>query len=1207
MSETALWRIGAPTGHSADLVDTYKQPNLLGDVTWTVDAEGQRWPLFHPSEADPLGGYRSHPYTVAFALDHAPHGAYLLRVAYLTIAPRLAHLELTVNGTMGRAYLRPSPSRSGEIRLLAGLHTAIYAEGVAEVVVPAPLLRRGENRLVLVTRDGGEVVTVVGDERINRLDRMANGAGLIYQCLDFAQLDDEPEGTLRCYELRPSVVYLRDPDGGETLRERCHLYLELNAGVDAGGVSLDLDTARGTEHAGWAVPSTAFGHIHLPFEVSDGEGPVRYKLGVTFDKTSSRREGTFRRRRKWTVYVAPHAHTDIGYTHRQWEVAERLCHNIDTALDMIGEAGAPHPPLPDAGEGSGVRDASFAYHLDSSWALDTYLATRGEGRRRQVLEAVRAGRLDVPGAYVDVLTHTAALEDLIRNGEFTEGLLRPAGLRSDFSTVVDVASISGALPALLEGSGVRYLVHANNQDRGPFRLNGGLHRLSPYYWQGTHSGRVLVWLSKMYCELRKVCGSPPVPDAAARGLELWLDEYERDSYAPDSVLLYGQEADNTDLDPGPAAFMQRWNDTYAYPRLRPCAVSQFFRDVEARFGGALSTVRGDGGAYWEDGAGSTIVPTMRLRAAQAALPAAETLEALAVAHTPDWAYPLAYYDEAWRQVLLSEEHTWGAFLSGNDPASLLQRDQWSVKGHFIEEAAQWSGRLLHAGATRHSLNWNNEGREVVVYNPHSWPCGGPVTVEIARGERVFDPATGREVSTRPLAKTTTQATVELWIDEVPGLGYRRFVLRAAIPLAQLYAHPQEEPSPPAPRLTGPSDPSRGSDGPVRLSLPAGDGVMVPVTLENAHYRLVVDVERGHAVSLIDKALGRELVDGRDAWGMGQFLYARGGEGTRLIGNHGDLPEGDPEVLAAFSLAGYDVARFDHGTILTLTGAAPYGELTVAWMLYDGAKLIDLRYTYRKEERTAKEAVYVAFPFDLPGAAVRSDAQLGWVNWDQDELPGGCKEWLPLQSSVLVQDAEASVLLLSPDIPLFCVGDVVRGRWPKEADLTGGRIFSYVLNNYWHTNYKASQGGEITFRYAITSDRAIPYERAFRLGRQARRPLYAQRMSLQDFRSARSPYERADGGVLARIDSDEGSAGEVVLSTLKGARWGAGFVARLQEIAGRPGRAIISFPGRPIAGAWATDLLERELGALPVGPDGTLRIDVPAWGLATVRFTIEDVL
>src|SRR5215211_7796961 len=133
-----------------------------------------------------------------------------------------------------------------------------------------------------------------------------------------------------------------------------------------------------------------------------------------------------------------------------------------------------------------------------------------------------------------------------------------------------------ALPAVLAGAGVRYLVHANNQDRGPFRLNGGLHRLSPFYWEGADGSRVLVWLAKMYCELRKVCGSPPVLSSAERGLELWLDEYEHDAYAPDAVLLYGQEADNTDIDSQPAEFVRRWNATYAYPQLIPCDVSTFF-------------------------------------------------------------------------------------------------------------------------------------------------------------------------------------------------------------------------------------------------------------------------------------------------------------------------------------------------------------------------------------------------------------------------------------------------------------------------------------------------------------------------------------------------------------------------------------------------------------------------------------------------------
>jgi alpha-mannosidase len=84
--------------------------------------------------------------------------------------------------------------------------------------------------------------------------------------------------------------------------------------------------------------------------------------------------------------------------------------------------------------------------------------------------------------YVDLLTQYAALEDLIRNNEFSESFLRPAGLATDFASVVDVASLSGALPTVLAGAGVRYLVHANNQDRGPFRLNRSRARGQPICW-----------------------------------------------------------------------------------------------------------------------------------------------------------------------------------------------------------------------------------------------------------------------------------------------------------------------------------------------------------------------------------------------------------------------------------------------------------------------------------------------------------------------------------------------------------------------------------------------------------------------------------------------------------------------------------------------------------------------------------------------------
>jgi hypothetical protein len=753
---------------------------------------------------------------------------------------------------------------------------------------------------------------------------------------------------------------------------------------------------------------------------------------------------------------------------------------------------------------------------------------------------------------------------------------------------------------VLAGSGVRYLVHANNQDRGPFRLNGGLHRLSPFRWRGVDGSTVLVWLSKMYCELRKVCGSPPLPSAAERGLELWLDEYERADYAPDAVLLYGQEADNTDIDPQPAEFVRRWNATYAYPRLIPCDVSAFFRYVEERFGDALPTVKGDGGAYWEDGAGSTIVPTMQVRDAQAMLPAAERIESLAAIHNADWAFPQRHYEDAWRALLLFDEHTWGAFLSCRDPEALLQRDQWAVKEHMARDSAAWATRLLHAAATRHSLSWNNDGREVVVYNPHSWPCGGAVTVEIGRGERAFDATSGAEIPARLVRALNTQAIVELWVEPIDGLSYRRFVLREVGDPHEVAAKATEETEfglLEALPASGSAMPAPTEGRPSAPPISARDAA--PVVLENDYYRLTFDARRGCATSWFDKPLGRELVDSRDQWGFGQLVYARGGEGTRIISNQADLPEANLDITGEFVLADHAVERFAFGQRLWMRGAVPCGELEVEWTLLDRVKRVDVGYTLRKQERLAKEALYVAFPLDLPGARVSSDSQLGWVDWDRDQLPGGCKEWLPLQSAILVARPETGVLIASPDIPLFCVGDVVRGRWPKQLDLSGGRLLSYVLNNYWHTNYKASQGGEIAFGYQISSDRAIARDRAFRMGWAARRPLYAQRMSFQDFRQVRPPYQGAAGGALARVGPEQ-----VALSTIKPARWGAGYVVRVQEIAGAGRAATIGFPGRPIARAWATDLLERDERELAVEPDGTLRLEVPAWGLATARVVFE---
>ena len=67
------------------------------------------------------------------------------------------------------------------------------------------------------------------------------------------------------------------------------------------------------------------------------------------------------------------------------------------------------------------------------------------------------------------------------------------------------------------------------------------------------------------------------------------------------------------------------------------------------------------------------------------------------------------------------------------------------------------------------------------------------------------------------------------------------------------------------------------------------------------------------------------------------------------------------------------------------------------------------------------------------------------------------------------DNFATVGIVPLDAPLASFGDINRGAWPGEFRPKSATLFSYAMNNYWHTNYRAAQGGDFTFRYVLTSE------------------------------------------------------------------------------------------------------------------------------------------
>jgi len=1104
--------------------------NVMPSRTFTPDENGMihGWPSFHVSQADPDGAYRPYTYTVQFSLNQ-PEDAEL-HIGVIVSTPRLPSIRLSVNGSDGMVYPFPAPSTDKEIRPGHALHAAIYNRQDVRLFIPASLLKAGINELSVTAVDDLPSLMVTNREAVARLDRMADACGWHYGAFELSAGAAEQTGAT----VQPTVLYARR-DG--ILMERVNVTIRPAAGCCDVSGRLALSWQGGNAEVPYSMEANAFGEYTFSCWVPDGVGEISYTLTGAVIQS-----GSVRRCRKWKVYLTPHAHTDIGYTHRQPEVAERMSRNLDTAIDTL------------------KKTPDFSYILDSSWAIDDFLATRAPEKREELLRLVREGRIGVPGNYVDLLTQTASLEDLIHNSDFSEQLLAEAGLRADRVDMVDVASATGAYPTILAGMGVKWMMHANNQDRGPFRFNGNLHRHSPFWWEGPDGSRILVWLSRMYCELKKVCGSPGSIPAAERGLGMWLMDYENERYQPDAVVLYGMEADNTDLDVRMADFITDFKAEYVYPELIPSNGSAFFEYVSA-WGESFPVYKGDEGGWWEDGAASSLKESIALRRAQDGLKCAEPLETFA-AILSKGRFPLEQYDAAWKSVVLYDEHTWGSFMSQADPDSMLQTDSWAYKKAMADDALVRTNALLSRSATRISLLWNNNGREVVVYNPYSFVQSGWALVEIAMGETVCD-ARGDEVNWRVVSVSASQKKVLVQVDRLAGYAYRRFTLR-----------PTRE------------DDKSGWSRRLKVS---------PRTvMENEWYRVTVDTELGEICSIFDKELGKELCKHP----VGELMYAIGGEGSMLRGNHAGLRREGARLVHAFLPREMSMEETALDLRLVMTGEASRGSATVTFTLPKHRKEVLLRYDYDKEATTAPEAVYVRFPFSAAAdAPVLSDSHIGWVDWQKDTLPGCCREWLPLQTSILVKDTDCTIQLASPDAFLFTVNAPVMGKWTSDLNVSGGDLYSYVLNNYWHTNYLGEQGGLFSFSYAITSAAQLGPEDAFRFGWTHRRSFVAQRMSYQEFRKD-VPAVVTDpaGATLFCAESEH-----ITVNTIRRSRNDPdAYIVRLLEIGGKEGEITLSMPGHTITAMQDVDHQEHVLGekSLPAP------VHMTPWALRSVKIWID---
>ena len=465
--------------------------------------------------------------------------------------------------------------------------------------------------------------------------------------------------------------------------------------------------------------------------------------------------------------------------------------------------------------------------------------------------------------------------------------------------------------------------------------------------------------------------------------------------------------------------IRAWNERYESPQFRITTTKEFFTAFEEQYGEYLPTYGGDMTPTWEDGASSTARETAMNRESAARLTRTEILWSML---SPESDYPARELAEAWKNVLLFSEHTWGASASGPDPYSQFTKDLWAGKKMYADSADVQSRRLCDeamAGITA------GEGY-VQVLNTNLWPRTDVVTVAAdLTGKRLLAPS-GEPVAVQRLHDGG-------WIflaEEVPALSSSVYRI---VPAA-FSAKAKKSPAAPASMIGG-------------------------NVLDNGLVRVAVDPAKGTIRSLKAAGADYEYAAGE---GLNDYIYS-----GRIAAD----PRGIDRVMRVEVLDDGPVAA----TLRIVSDAPGCNALWRDVTVYRGLGRVDIRNTVDKQDILEHESVRFVFPFNFAHPEITMDLAMSEMHPEREQLAGVNKHYYSLLNGMAVGDLEHAVCLTTLDAPFVELGTPSGedyrlnprhgyGWWPLAQ--ISPVVYSWVMNNTWRTNYKASQGGVASFRYSL---------------------------------------------------------------------------------------------------------------------------------------------
>jgi alpha-mannosidase len=193
-----------------------------------------------------------------------------------------------------------------------------------------------------------------------------------------------------------------------------------------------------------------------------------------------------------------------------------------------------------------------------------------------------------------------------------------------------------------------------------------------------------------------------------------------------------------------------------------------------------------------------------------------------------------------------------------------------------------------------------------------------------------------------------------------------------------------------------------------------------------------------------------------------------------------------------------------GTIQVTSGAEGCNSLSREISVIAGQPHLEITNTIDKIAVLEMEGIHFGFGFNISEPVTRVDIPWGIMQLEKDQLAAGNRNWIAFQRWLDISNNDRGITFCSLDAPVFESGSITANilgaatnspKWIRKLP-PSAIIYSWALNNHWHTNFPLSQEGVIHFRYRVLPHKS-KYDAAFsnRFGLEQAQPLIAVPVTL----------------------------------------------------------------------------------------------------------------